>query len=400
MKLLLPKFISGPAIAALSVVLISGCSDSSNPPSSSSSNVNFDADAMITNLVDNVIVAGYSDLNTKAADLIAAVTALDTITNNANMSAAQQAWVNARAPWESGEGFIFGPVDSLGVDPAIDSWPLNTSDLQTFLTANPTATQTDVENASDDVRGYHAMEWLLFGDGIADNEKDSSELVAAESNYLVALSDAYKAQTQALIDAWTVDFNGQGPYADQAKSPGPSKAYGSDLAVVEEFIGGIVGIVAEVGEGKIPDPFTDNIGTADTSKVESQYSWNSLTDFHDNIGSVLDMYTGIRQFDVLSDTLSDSNNGLYSFVLAHDSVLADRVYDEIIAVLDAIALIDGDNDTSTTEITDPINQIPFRQAILVADGRIRIQAAIDALVVLQATIENDVAGLLTKTDFM
>ena len=398
MKILSTKTVSQAAVAAVSALLISGCSDSSSTPTNS--NVNFDADAMIANLVDNVIVAGYTELNSEADDLVVAVNALNTTPNNTNLNAAQQAWIDARAPWESGEGFIFGPVDSLGVDPAIDSWPLNTSDLQTFLSNNQTAVQADVENASDDVRGYHAMEWLLFGDGISDNEKDAMELAAGETNYLVALSDAYKAQTQALVDGWVIDFNSQGPYAEQAKSPGAGKAYGSDLAVVEEFIGGIAGIVAEVGEGKIPDPFSDDIATADTSKVESQYSWNSLTDFHNNVKSVLDMYTGIRQFDVLSDTLSDSNNGLYSFVFAHDSVLADRVYDEIVDVLEAIALIDGDSDTTTTAITNPATQIPFRQAILSAEGRARIQTAIDALVILQTTIENDVAELLTETDFI
>jgi putative iron-regulated protein len=61
-------------------------------------------------------------------------------------------------PWESSEGFLFGPVDVLGVDPAIDSWPLNTPDLTTFLNSNPAATKADVAAAGDDLRGFHAIE--------------------------------------------------------------------------------------------------------------------------------------------------------------------------------------------------------------------------------------------------
>ena len=43
------------------------------------------------------------------------------------------AWVAARVPWEQSEGFLFGPVDTFGYDPAMDSWPVNRTDLDAVL---------------------------------------------------------------------------------------------------------------------------------------------------------------------------------------------------------------------------------------------------------------------------
>ena len=49
--------------------------------------------------------------------------------------------------------------------------------------------------------------------------------------------------------------------------------------------------------GKMTDPLGASLAAADTSLVESQYAWNSLTDFHNNIQSALNIYTGIKGFN-------------------------------------------------------------------------------------------------------
>ena len=54
----------------------------------------------------------------------------------------------------------------------------------------------------------------------------------------------------------------------------------SQLGVVEELINGMIGIVDEVGNGKIAEPFGSSIDNIDTTKVESQYSWNSSSRFY------------------------------------------------------------------------------------------------------------------------
>lgn len=360
--------------------------------------VSFNAKAVTANLADNIITQTYANLDTRADALLGAVQALaaDGATED-EMEAAQNAWREARVPWETSEGFLFGPVDALNIDPAIDSWPLNTPDLQAFLAANPNATQQDVENAGDDLRGFHAIEFLLFGDGVDDNDKAATELTDAEINYLVALTQAFGARTQALVDAWTVDFSGQGPYADQLKAPGAGKIYGGDAAVLEELINGIITIADETGNAKMGEPFGISADTADTSKVESQYSWNSLTDFHNNLQSIVNIYTGKLGFDPAADTVSAAQNGLYAFVEAHDPELAQRALDELVDAQKKIALIKGDGDDSSTVIDGDAK--PFREQIKDEAGRELILDAIFACNVVLATLSEDVLPLVGQTDF-
>ncbi|MEW5839275.1 MAG: imelysin family protein [Pseudomonadota bacterium] len=375
-----------------------GSSESTTTTTPTTGKVTFDATAVINNEADAVITQTYKNLNSQAAALLKAVEAFKDGVSEAEMDVAQASWKAARVPWETSEGFLFGPVDALGIDPAIDSWPLNTPDLQDFLAANPNTTQDDIENASDDLRGFHAMEYLLFGDGVSVNDKAASEVTAAEVNYLVALAQAFKSKTQELEDGWVKDFNGKGPYATLVKSAGAGNTvYSSQAAVMEELVNGLTGIADEVANAKMTEPFGPSIDKADTSLVESQYSWNSLTDFHNNLQSVMNVYTGKIGYSPSVDSISANLNGVYAFVVKHDAILANRVLSEIIDAQQKIALIKGDGNPNTTAITGSAK--PFRTQISDANGRVLIQAAIDASNKLFATLEQEVMPLVAKTEF-
>ncbi|MCW8865119.1 MAG: iron-regulated protein A precursor [Colwellia sp.] len=365
---------------AISTIALTGCGSSSSSEEEKvvePTGFSFAATEMITNLTNDVIVAGYQSLNDEAADFLLASQTLVNTPTAENLAAAQQAWKDVRVPWEQGESHIFGPVDALSIDPHLDTWPLNTSDLQALLDAQTGFSADELKTFNDDVQGFHTMEYLLFGDGVADNEKSIEEMTALEREYLSAAVEVFKSYTQTLYDAWTVandpnDTNSVA-YKDLLLTAN-NDVYASQLGVVEELINGMIGIVDEVGNGKIAEPFGSSIDNIDTSKVESQYSWNSLADFTDNIRGVQNVYRG--EFPEQADKA-----GIIDFVAAADEVLATRVDTEIAEAIAAIKAIAGDND------------LPFRQAINDADARVRIQAAIDALSTLQTSLENDV---LTK----
>ena len=404
------KWLGRCAVAALLGAGLAGCGGSDSPasavspspsapvPAPSPGAATFSAGAMLTNEADNIISATYLELDTKAAALLAAVQALQAAPTEATLTAAQAAWRAARVPWESSESFLYGPVESLGVDPAIDSWPLNTADLEAFLATNPNATQAQIENAGDDVRGFHAIEFLLFGDGVATNDKPAADLTPAQLNYLIALTQALKARTAALASSWTSDFNGAGPYAALLRNPGATNpAYQTQGGVVQELINGLITIASEVGTAKLAEPLGTSAAGADTSLVESQYSWNSLTDFHNNVQSILNVYTGKRGFNPASDTLAATDNGLFAFVNARDATLARTVYDQIIDSMRKIALIKGDGNPNTTEITGTAQ--PFRNQIRTEAGRALIETAIQSLGTLQTTLETNVLPLVATTTF-
>lgn len=129
---------------------------------------------IVTTYVDNVVVPTYSDLKTAAKDLDNAVQTLKASPSTANFKAAANAWMQAREPWESSEAFLFGPVDELGLDPNMDSWPLDVDAIKEVLQSGDFSKMDWTDEMDDDdieaaqnVRGFHTLEFLLFKDGEA-----------------------------------------------------------------------------------------------------------------------------------------------------------------------------------------------------------------------------------------
>ena len=129
---------------------------------------------IVTTYVDNVVVPTYSDLKTAAKDLDTAVQTLKATPSTANFKAAANAWMLAREPWESSEAFLFGPVDELGLDPNMDSWPLDVDAIKEVLQSGDFSKMDWTDEMDDDdieaaqnVRGFHTLEFLLFKDGEA-----------------------------------------------------------------------------------------------------------------------------------------------------------------------------------------------------------------------------------------
>lgn len=90
-----------------------------------------------------------------------------------NFRKAANAWLLAREPWEKSEAFLFGPVDALGLDPNMDSWPLDQDAIVNHLKSGNFSdlewSDSDDDNkveAAQNIRGFHTLEFLLFKDGV------------------------------------------------------------------------------------------------------------------------------------------------------------------------------------------------------------------------------------------
>ena len=92
--------------------------------------------------------------------------------DNDNFEAACEAWLKAREPWEKSEAFLFGPVDAKGLDPNMDSWPLDQVAIVQILKSGnyddldwTDGDSDDAIEAAQNVRGFHTLEFLLFKNG-------------------------------------------------------------------------------------------------------------------------------------------------------------------------------------------------------------------------------------------
>lgn len=131
-------------------------------------------DQIVKAYVDNVVLPTYRELAAATVALKAKVDVLKSAPSTAAFKAAADSWIAARQPWETSEAFLFGPVADLGLDPNMDSWPLDQLGIVNILKSGKFDAlqwqgEFDEKNeaigAAQNLRGFHTLEFLLFKNG-------------------------------------------------------------------------------------------------------------------------------------------------------------------------------------------------------------------------------------------
>lgn len=340
--------------------------------SSDSKKTRFDVSALLSDYARLEVLANYEALETASGELVTAVAALEAGgADDAEVTDAREAWVAAREPWEKSEALLFGPVDTEGIDPAIDTWPLDAALIEDAI-------DDDVEVGSgtpDNIKGFHAIEYLIWDDGSGGESDAVADVATALDDasrvaYLVSLTDALQDATTALVDAWDPDGDDYvGEFEDAGQG---SDTYTSQSAAMQEIVNGLLTIADEVANGKLAGPF----GSGDEDEVESQFSENSLTDFTDNIEGIRSAYRGHYEDGEIALGLSD-------LVALLDPDLDEQIQEEIDDAIEALGDIP---ETFSDSITDDA----------AAD---EIQAAIDAINTLFDTLEGELLPLVQDTKY-
>ncbi len=358
------KKAAAPAVL-LAALTLTGCFTSSEEKGDA-----LDFSPILASVADSVIYPTYSDLAAKAAALETAVQLLDSQVTPARLNAARVAWRAARAPWEQSEGFLFGPVDSKGIDPSIDTWPLDSLTLNSILTGTSTLNEAFLALQEENVRGFHAIEYLLFG---VDSLKDEGDFTPRQKQYLVAAAANFRARTDILKNAWSA--TGENYLAEFKTAGMGSTAYRSKRAAAQELLDGMVGICDEVASAKISAPFGP---PADPTEEESRFSRNSTNDFANNIRSVRNVYLGTYGSAALHKGAHLGHaKGIASWVDSLNSPLAERVQAEIDSAISKIEQI-GD----------------FTAAL--SANRPKIEAARTAVQTLHTSLDVDVRKALFR----
>ena len=341
-------------------------------------------DAIINQYVDQVVLPTYNDLKAKNSALYQAVVAFGDAPSDANFKAICDAWLEAREPWESSEAFLFGPVADYGLDPNMDSWPLDQEAIVKMLESqqwNEMKWTGDYDEddeaiaAAQNVRGFHTLEFLAFRDGKARtlNDKATDDEAAnavynagnatAWAQYMRNTAQLLVDDVTTLCDAWN---NG---YAAKFKSHNGGE-FTSGLSCIEQLIDGCIDIAGEVGQAKIGDPY-DLYVSGKTNEalyaVESWYSWHSRDDYTNNIYSIRNAYYGSRDNIV-------NKNSLAALVAKYNAELDAEVKAAITNAANAIQAIPQ----------------PFRNNINSNEA----QAAMEACAELSDILENDLKPFL------
>ena len=172
-----------------------------------------DCQEIVNNFVDVVALPTYAELVAKNTALYNAVSKLQATPTDENFEAAAEAWLAARQPWETSEAFLFGPVSELGLDPNMDSWPLDQDGIENLLKSQDWAAFTwngeyDEENeaieSAQALRGFHTLEYLLFLNGEPRKVSDEtySQYASAWGNYAKNVALLLKEDATTLYNKW------------------------------------------------------------------------------------------------------------------------------------------------------------------------------------------------------
>jgi putative iron-regulated protein len=237
---------------------------------------------VLTDFSNDLVNPDYQDIQAKAGIMNDAVNAFVTSSTDANLTTLRTSWKNTRGAWESCEGFLFGPVEDNSYDPDMDDWPVNKVDLDSLLASSNPLTVTDITPLQTTLKGFHAIEYIIFGVG---STRKAADITAREKTYLTSLAQSLYNTTTDLRNSWDP---AQGNYTSLVINAGAigNTTFTSRQAVFLALVGSMSDICNEVANEKMQTPYAQE----DSTLSESSFSHNSTTDFTNNIQGVLNAY--------------------------------------------------------------------------------------------------------------
>lgn len=311
------------------------------------------AAAVAEQFVDNTVAPTYAALAAKAELLANQLAALKANPTNAGVREACETFLAAREQWEMSEAFLFGAAGDFGIDPHIDSWPLDEDAFNTLMNSPAMIEALDSEDGDavagdrlgNALLGFHGIEYILFANG---QPKDVSNITANQWIYVVAVAGDLRNRCYQLEVGWIGDkapkshiekldeleiaytvAGSENSYGDNMKNAGKAgSTYSSRTAALMAILQGCSDIADEVGSSKICAAWHGE----DITYIESPYSQKSIIDFHDNIVSIRNAYMGGVEGK------RDESKSLHNYVNKINASLDARVLN---AIDNALAKIDA-----------------------------------------------------------
>ena len=220
--------------------------------------------AAIAAYADELVIPTYKTMSDNALKFAKAAKELKAAPTDAKVAEAGKLLLETRVPWELSESFLFGPAAFANLDPKLDSWPLDTTNLDAVADLTPGQ--------------------LSYLAAVA-------EVIAEDSITLEAWwagSDKISEEKAKILEEAEIEPGKS--YAGEFKKAGQAGSrYESNSEVLDEIIGGSKDIIDEIADSKVGKPYE----TADAADCESLYSYTSLVDSRHNVQSVEKSYNVI-----------------------------------------------------------------------------------------------------------
>jgi putative iron-regulated protein len=337
----------------------------------------------------DIVYANYVDACDAGVKLKVAVDAFVAAPSAEGQAAAKAAWKAARMPYGQSEVYRFydGPIDNAtdGPEPMLNSWPLDEAHID-YIASNAgsgiingikpiTKASIAAENGNpgetDISSGYHAIEFLLWGQDLdtpdkkTDGKRPYTDYLAdgtaknqvRRGDYLKAVAELLVDNLNQLVDAWKPEASN---YRKDFLAANPD----SSLAKILIGMGSLSG--AELAGERMTVAMTNG----DQEDEHSCFSDNTHMDVILNDQGISNVFNGEY---VKTDGSKVTGPSLYDVAKAADAAVADKLKGELAASLEKAKAIEP----------------PFDLAISLAntEGRKKVQATVDALKAQTLTIE-------------
>jgi len=287
--------------------------------------------AMLAGLGPTVIVPTYERLAERTVALRDALAALRANPTPATLAAAQDAWRDARAAWNRGEAFLFGPPSDLFLASKVDVSPVDEARIEAEIAGTAVLDEAHIESLGSTRKGFFAVEYLIF-----DEVGGDAAVLAALSesarrrDYLLALGDNLAAVAARIRDIWS--RAGEGFVDDFVEAGAPDSAFPSSKAAEDAIMNHLLVLIEIIADVRLGRPIGKTAGGLDQPLgAESDRSGNSRADVLDDLRGIRNLYEGTFE--------GASTNGLSSVVAAQTEVIDDvfrRSLNDLVAAVEAI----------------------------------------------------------------
>lgn len=405
MKKLLRSFAYASMVAMLGTFAVACGDDDDDPvdPNALTENEQ-EMKSAVEQYVSGVVYSIYGDLANETQTLFEA---LQTVQEAGveNLTDAQlhnicTIFLQARQSYEESEAFLYGAATDFGIDPHIDTWPLDLDGLATALgNTEQFANLVDEDgHVGDDqiayaagklgqeLLGFHGIEFIIFRNGA---ERTAADLQANETDpaftgktvtgtqelaYATAVAGDLRDRCWQMYVAWDPDAPANMKQrVEDIELPttvgSGSKSYGENMldatkagstyatwqeAVNTILIAGCSNICNEVANVKMGNAHSGE----DVNYIESPYSKKSFTDYRDNIYSI--------QYSLYGASLATSpnSNSIMAFLQKHNSSMATSLQSALDAAISSIntaeakgAFVDIYADPVVQDAMDAVNAL-------------------------------------------
>lgn len=311
------------------------------------------AKAIVEQFVEHTVSPTYRALAANTEALANQLAALKANPTDAGVQQACETFLAAREQWEKSEAFLFGAAGDFGIDPHIDSWPLDEDAFNTLMSSPAMLEALDAEDGDvvagerlgNALLGFHGIEYILFRNG---QPRSAHDITADQWKYVVAVAGDLRNRCYQLEVGWLGDAapaahiekldeldmpytvaGGNYSYGENLTKAGAAgSTYSSRQAALMAILQGCSDIADEVGSSKIYAAWHGE----DVTYIESPYSYMSITDFRNNIISIQNSYMG----GVTGQR--DESKSLHSYVKSLNAGLDNQV---MAAIDNALAKINA-----------------------------------------------------------